>query len=88
MSSNIAHFLLIYSLAERRLEDVQKFKDAGHAVAEYEKAERLYLGRGTHEVVLLGADSIEAIMTTHGAYFEVGADEAPQAGLTLHFSVG
>lgn len=86
MSMTIIHFLLIYNLAERKLETVKQFQAVNDAVHAYEAAERQYLGRNTHEVVLLGADSIEAIMTTHGAYFDLQPGIVPRAGLSAQMS--
>jgi hypothetical protein len=80
--NEIIHFLLVYNLAERKLDTATEFSDIDDAVRAYELAERQYLGKHTHEVVLLGADSLEAIMRTHGAYFELEAAGTPIAGLT------
>lgn len=63
----VVHFLLIYDLAEGRLRSHDSFEDPDEAAAAYAQAEREH--KGHVEIVLVGADSIETIMRTHGHYF-------------------
>lgn len=64
------HFLVVFNLAEQRLEsESQQFDSTDDAVKAFHAAELRHLGRGTHEVVLLGARSIREMRMTHGRYF-------------------
>ncbi|MBZ5735033.1 hypothetical protein K8Z61_11035 [Nocardioides sp. TRM66260-LWL] len=64
------HYLLVYSYSEQMLIREVAFTDAGAATVAYREAEEEFRGRSDHfEVVLLGADSRETIMKTHGHYF-------------------
>lgn len=83
MTQSLIHFLLVYSLNESRLIHQEEFKDTKKAVTAYEAAEAEYRNHNEDarfEVVLVGADSIETVMRTHGHYFE-DADEAMFADL-------
>jgi hypothetical protein len=64
------HFLLTYDRSERRLVNMEKFRDGKKAVVAYGEREREFADRAQIEVVLLGADSEEAIRVTHPIYFE------------------
>lgn len=68
MSIGVTHFLLIYDAKRRSL----RWEDLGHdaeaAAARYSEVEE-DLSDG-YEVVLIGADSLETIRTTHAHYFE------------------
>lgn len=81
----IIYFLLVYNLTTRTLESHQGFEDIKEAMREYEKTEIELLGRG-YEVVLLGAESIEALKITHGSYFEHVNEAHPQPGLSFSLS--
>ncbi len=63
------HFLLTYDRSQRRLVDMERFRDGEKAVDLYEQRERHYAGQPHMEVVLLGAESEEAIRVTHPTYF-------------------
>lgn len=64
------HFLLVYSFADRKLIKCAEFKERRAATDAYAAMETKYQGRSDEfEVVLVGADSIETIMKTHGHYF-------------------
>ena len=67
------HFLLVYGYDEGRLVERDEFDDADVAAAMYTAKEREYVDRPRYEIVLLGSDSIETIMKTHGHYF-AGSD--------------
>lgn len=69
------YFLLVYSFDEGELVHQDEFGDRDAAIRAYDATEREY--RGTldkFEVVLIGADSIETVMKTHGHYFTRSAD--------------
>lgn len=63
------HFLLVYSYSERRLVEQDQFTDTMSATRAYDEAERAHRGEAGVEIVLVGADSIETVMQTHGHYF-------------------
>lgn len=63
------HFLLTYDRSKPRLADIERFHDGEKAVDAYEERERQYADQPHMEVVLLGADSEEAIRATHATYF-------------------
>ena len=64
------HFLLTYDRSERRLVNIERFRDGRKAVDAYDEREREFADRPHIEVVLLGADSEDAIRVTHPIYFE------------------
>lgn len=68
MSTTVTHFLLIYDLKRRSLRWEDLGPDAEAAAARYSQAEE-DLGAG-YEIVLIGADSLDTIRTTHAHYFE------------------
>ncbi len=69
------HFLLVYSYAEGRLVEQREFHDGEEATAAYTAAERMHAGQSdAFEIVLVGADSIETVMKTHGHYFRHSDD--------------
>lgn len=69
MSAVTVHFLLVYSHREHKLVSQDEFKDSVKAVAAYGVAERANRDNDDYEIVLVGSDSIETIMKTHGHYF-------------------
>lgn len=65
------YFLLVYSFDESRLVEQEEFTDSDRAVARYDATEKAYREtRDRYEIVLIAADSIETVMSTHGHYFE------------------
>ena len=64
------HFLLTYDRSERRLVNMERFGNGRKAVDAYGERERELADRPHIEVVLLGADSEDAIRVTHPIYFE------------------
>lgn len=84
-NESVLHFLLIYDLELRKLLSTESFESIDQAIHAYEQAELEYLGTGQREIVLVGADSIETVIMTHGAYFEEG-QRTPRAGLTVRLS--
>ncbi len=81
----IVYFLLVYNLESRELESHAEFTDVDEAMAVYAATESEYLGRG-YEVVLVGSESIEAVMVTHGSYFHQPTVTGPRAGLSFSLS--
>ena len=69
-SGKTIHFLLTYDRRERRLVNMERFRDGRKAVSAYDEREREFADRPHIEVVLLGADSEAAIRVTHPIYFE------------------
>ena len=70
MPNVIHHFLLVYSYDKGELIAQDEFTDQGLATAAYADAEARYRDElDNFEIVLVGSDSIETIMRTHGHYF-------------------
>ncbi|MBS4728538.1 hypothetical protein MSM1_09360 [Mycobacterium sp. SM1] len=64
------YFLLVYSFDQGLLVHQEEFSDRDVAIQAYDAMERKYRGcLDGYEVVLIGADSIETVMKTHGHYF-------------------
>jgi hypothetical protein len=63
------HFLLTYSLTEGRLISLQEFSESAVAGRAYVEAEKVNERNPDREIVLVGADSIDALKTTHAHYF-------------------
>jgi hypothetical protein len=67
--SELRHFLLIYNSADESV----KVEDLGHdeaaAAERYAEVEEELRTETAYEVVLIGADSLETIKTTHSHYF-------------------
>lgn len=69
------HFLLVYSYDAQELIEQREFSASDEAVMAYKEAEARYRGRSDHfEVVLVGADSLETVVRTHGHYFAQATD--------------
>ncbi len=68
--SKLCHFLLAYDHDLQELVERKEYADGDVAAAAYTDAERRYRDRSRIEIVLVGADSIETIMRTHGHYFD------------------
>jgi hypothetical protein len=72
---NAVYFLLVFSLDEGRLVRREEYADRLEAIAAYDAAEGYYRPNvDRYEVVLIGADSIETVMVTHGHYFSQSKD--------------
>lgn len=75
MREPLHHFLLVYDNEKQELVEQRQFEDAVEASEAYAELEARYrkgkflIDDGKVEVVLIGADSIETIMKTHGNYF-------------------
>lgn len=73
----LVHFLLVYDRGLQKLVRQVPFSDSGAAVSAYEDAEAKYRDRRDMEIVLVGADSIETVMLTHGNYFDASPSASP-----------
>jgi hypothetical protein len=68
--SDMAHYLIVFDKAHSALLREEAFSAHVDALRERFQAERLYTGRSDIEVVVLSADSAEALRNTHSRYFE------------------
>ncbi|PJE14117.1 hypothetical protein [Mycobacterium sp.] len=69
------YFLLVYSFDEGALVHQDELRDREAAIVAYDAMERQYSAcLDRYEVVLIGADSIETVMKTHGHYFQRSDD--------------
>lgn len=75
------HFLLVYDLARQTLVARREFDDPTEAAAAYAELEAAHRADRDYEIVLVGADSIDTIMKTHGHYF--GRPESDDASKYL-----
>jgi hypothetical protein len=71
----LVHFLLVYDRKRQRLVFKQPYTDPAVALRAYEEMEEEHRNERNMEIVLVGADSIETVMLTHGNYFEAEPDE-------------
>lgn len=69
MPAPTVHFLLVYSHKEHKLLTQEEYTDSGLATKAYAEAEKSHVGSDDYEIVLIGSDSIQTIMKTHGHYF-------------------
>lgn len=75
MPAPTVHFLLVYSHQDQRLLRQDEFKESSRATKAYVAAENEFVGQSEYEIVLIGSDSIETIMKTHGHYFSTERDD-------------
>lgn len=73
----LVHFLLAYDRQKGALVEQRPFYDSREAVAAYEALEREYREETHMEIVLVGADSLETVMLTHGNYFDAVPSASP-----------
>lgn len=82
------YFLLVYSFDENQLVYQEECRDRVAAISAYDAMEHKYRGAlDRYEVVLIGADSIETVMKTHGHYFRTSSDSMFSAFLAEPHSV-
>ena len=67
-------FLIVYDHDARKQISLEEFRNTAEALKAYGEREEQYRDNPRLEVVLLGADSVEAIKVTHSNYFEDTAD--------------
>jgi hypothetical protein len=70
----LVHFLLVYDRQQQRLVFQHGYSDAPEALKAYEAMEEKHRDDRHMEIVLVGADSIETVMLTHGNYFDAKAE--------------
>ena len=75
----LVHFLLAYDRRRQKLVFEQAYTDPGDALRAYEELEEQHRDERHMEIVLVGADSIETVMLTHGNYWAVDPDAEPAA---------
>lgn len=73
----IVHFLLVYDRQQGRLIQQRPFTSSNEAVQAYEATEEEHRDDKHIEIVLVGADSLETIMLTHGNYFDAVPSASP-----------
>lgn len=80
----LVHFLLAYDRSLGRLVFEQPYANPAAALRAYEELEEKHRDDQNMEIVLVGADSIETVMLTHGNYWakEPGAEPAASPYLT------
>jgi hypothetical protein len=66
----LIHFLLVYDRQQQTLVFQHGYSDAAEALKAYEAMEVKHRDDRQMEIVLVGADSIETVMLTHGNYFD------------------
>ena len=70
----IIDFLITYDHDARKQISLEEFRNTAQALRAYSEHEEQYRDNPRVEVVLLGAESIDAIKVTHSNYFEDTAD--------------
>lgn len=73
----LIHFLLVYDRRQQKLVVQRPFLNSEEAVKAYETMEQEHRDDSQLEVVLVGADSIETVMLTHGNYFDAVPSTSP-----------
>jgi hypothetical protein len=76
----VQHYLVIYNRRAGKIVRRQRFQTAGPAMAARFEAEREFREEPDLEIVVLGADSWEALRQTHSRYFE-GVQELAESAL-------
>ena len=82
-SSGTIGFLIAFDHDARTQLSLEQFSDITQALKAYSEREEQYRSNPRVEVVLLGADSIEAIKVTHSNYFEDTVDALDNLRATL-----
>lgn len=73
----LVHFLLAYDRNQGKLIKQQPYSDSDEAVTAYGELEREYRDAKHVEIVLVGADSLQTVMLTHGNYFDAVPSASP-----------
>lgn len=77
------HFLVVFDRRQGRVLREEPFDDAGEALKERFRTERLYAASDDVEVVVLSAASKDALRRTHARYFltisEIARRDVPTA---------
>ena len=69
-------YLIQYDRTEHRLARCEEFADGDAAYAAYSALEKEHVFDDRYEIVLLGANSIQALHITHAHYFTPNGDLA------------
>jgi ketopantoate hydroxymethyltransferase len=75
----LVHFLLVYDRDQQKLVFRRAYADPAEALTAYEAMEEQHRDERNMEIVLVGADSIETVMLTHGNYFDADPGAAASA---------
>ncbi len=75
----MSHWLIVYSKPSGYLLRCQEFTDGQAALAERFAVERLHRNNPVLEIVVLGAESLDALKRTHGRYFKTVQELAADA---------
>jgi hypothetical protein len=75
----LVHFLLAYDRSIQKLVFQQGYDNPIEALQAYEELEEKHRDDRHMEIVLVGADSIETVMLTHGNYWAVDPEAEPAA---------
>jgi hypothetical protein len=67
--SQLRHFLLIYNAVDRTVKVEDLGEDEAAAAERYADVEEELRTETAYEVVLIGAESLDTIKTTHSHYF-------------------
>jgi spore cortex formation protein SpoVR/YcgB (stage V sporulation) len=70
MVPQVSHFLLVFDRAHSHLISEQRFDDHRQALEERFRAERMHRANPDIEVVVLSAESKDALRLTHARYFQ------------------
>jgi hypothetical protein len=73
----VIHFLLVYDRSKQALVFQRPYENPEEAVRAYEEMEAQHRDDRHMEIVLVGADSLETIMLTHGNYFDAVPSASP-----------
>lgn len=73
----VIHFLLVYDRKLQKLVFQQPYTDSAEAVRAYGEMEEKHRDDKHMEIVLVGADSLETVMLTHGNYFDAVPSASP-----------
>lgn len=78
----LVHFLLVYDHNQQRLISRREFTNGAVAASAYAELEAQHREERDLEIVLVGADSIDTIMRTHGHYFDLVENPFPELALS------
>lgn len=76
-------FLITFDHDARKQLSLEKFSDTAQALEAYGEREEQYRGNPRVEVVLLGAESVDAIKVTHSNYFDDTVDALDNLRVSL-----
>lgn len=74
------YYLVVFNRQLGSVVSMSEFEDSAVALEGRFEAEAKHHGRAEIEVVVLGAESVEALQSTHGRYFQ-SVDELATSGI-------